>query len=430
MISDYIHLALTILGFLPKFAATLLLQRISALAHRRTYKALPEDQIKNVVVVGGSFGGYKAVQRLAATLPTGYRVVLVEKNSHLNYVFSFPRFSVLKGHEQDAFIPYSGLSKGAPEGIFRHVQDTVTEVTERFVELKSGEKLRYEYLVIATGTSSRLPSKVVSTDSRDAEHELRGMQDEIQQARRIAIVGGGAVGVELASDIKDFYPEKEVTLVHSRAQLLSSFGPRLQNHVAETLTDMGIILRLNARPKFSSQTSTLHFENGEEEAYELIIPCTGQQPNSGIISAMSPASISKETSHIQVKPTLQVADDMFPRIFAFGDVAATGGTKMARAAIFQSEVVLDNIHKMIKGSKDLSTYTPNVVFESAIKLTLGKTRVALYMHKENGREILVSANFGAEEGDAKKQWAFFGADVKELEERKAHDDSIAPYCNA
>ncbi|KAF2441074.1 FAD/NAD(P)-binding domain-containing protein [Karstenula rhodostoma CBS 690.94] len=344
MVSDYILLALHIFRVLPEFAATIIRQRISNFFHGRSYKALPDDHVKNVVVIGGSFGGYQAVKRLTETLPTGYRVVLVEKNSHLNYVFAFPRFSVVTGNEQDAFIPYSGLSKGALEGIFHHVQDTAMDVTERFVELKNGEKFEYEYLVIATGTSSRLPSKVASTESRDAQQELRGMQEKIQHAERIAIVGGGAVGVELASDIKDFYPDKDVTLVHSRAQLLNSFGSRLHNHIVKTLTDMGVTLQLNVRPKFSSQTNVLKFANGEEKEYDLVL-----------------------------------LDDRFPHIFAFGDVAATGGPKMGRAALFQAEIVIENIRKLIKRSKSLSTYKPNIALEGAIKLTLGKVSLRRVM---------------------------------------------------
>ncbi|KAL5412552.1 hypothetical protein PMIN04_009804 [Paraphaeosphaeria minitans] len=418
MISDHILLTLQVLPILPTLAATTLRQRISAFIHERTYQAPPDGHVKNVVVIGGSFGGYQAVKRLTKTLPTGYRVVLVEKNSHLNYVFAFPRFIVVKGHEQNAFIPYSGISKGALEGIFHHIQDTAMEVTERFVELKSGARLEYEYLVIATGSSSKLPSKVSSTESKYAQQELRGMQDKIRQAGRIAIVGGGAVGVQLVSDIKDFYPEKEVTLIHSRAQLLHSFGPRLRDLITETLTGMGVALRLNARPDLSSETNTLKFWNGDEEMYDLIIPCTGQQPNSNIISTVSPASISKETSHILVKPTLQVMDDRYPYIFAFGDVAATGGPRMGRAAMFQADIVVDNIQQLIAGSRNLCVYKPKFWFEGAIKLTLGKNRVALYIQQENGQEILVDSNLGHEDGDVKSQWAFFGADAEELETRK------------
>lgn len=50
------------------------------------------------------------------------------------------------------------------------------------------------------------------------------MQETIRQSQSVAVVGGGAVGVQLSSDIKDFYPDKDVTLIHSRERLLSHFG--------------------------------------------------------------------------------------------------------------------------------------------------------------------------------------------------------------
>jgi NADH dehydrogenase FAD-containing subunit len=93
---------------------------------------------KNVVVLGGSFAGIELVNRLVETLPTGYKAVWIEKNSHLNYSFNFPRFSVLPGHEQTAFIPYDGIARGAPTGIFSRVQDRVIGLTENQVLLASG----------------------------------------------------------------------------------------------------------------------------------------------------------------------------------------------------------------------------------------------------------------------------------------------------
>jgi apoptosis-inducing factor 2 len=80
------------------------------------------------------------------------------------------------------------------------------------------------------------------------------------------------------------------------------------------------------------------------------------------------------SSHIIVKPTLQIQDDEYPNVFAFGDVANTGGAKQARAAYMQSEIVLLNILTLIEGKDNLRLYKPNVLFEDGIKLTLGKAR--------------------------------------------------------
>lgn len=269
MISDLLRLTLHLLRILPFYAATLLGQRISALVHRYTYKALADHEVQNVVVVGGSFGGHATAKRLTETLPTGYRVVLVEKNSHFNWVFAFPRFSVARGYETYAFLPYGGLSKGAPEGIFRHVQGTATAITKHDVELESGARIPYRYLVIATGTSSALPSKVQATEKAGGQEELRGMQRAIEEAGKIAVVGGGAVGVELVSDIKDFYPEKKTVLFQSRDRLLPGFGKRLHDHVMGGLGELGVEVRLNERPK-SVDGHVLQYGNGEEEDFDMI----------------------------------------------------------------------------------------------------------------------------------------------------------------
>ncbi|KDN45311.1 hypothetical protein K437DRAFT_294604 [Tilletiaria anomala UBC 951] len=73
-----------------------------------------EPATKNVVVLGGSYGGMHAAAVLAARLPPSHRVILIERNSHFNHLYVFPRFSVLPGHEHKAFIPYTSIFKDAP----------------------------------------------------------------------------------------------------------------------------------------------------------------------------------------------------------------------------------------------------------------------------------------------------------------------------
>ena len=58
--------------------------------------------------------GAHAAQVLGQTLPPGYRVVLIERNSHMNNLYVLPRFAVLPGHEYKAFIPLNKLLPSAP----------------------------------------------------------------------------------------------------------------------------------------------------------------------------------------------------------------------------------------------------------------------------------------------------------------------------
>ena len=257
-------------------------QRLRALKHKWTYKETSSP--KNVIVLGGSFCGLFLAKRLTETLPTGYRVVLIEKNSHFNYSFNFPRFSVMPGYEHQAFVPYDGLARGAPAGIVKHVRGIATKITNNAIHLQSGEKIEYEYLAVATGSSQTPPAKVVASEKAEACSEMRAFQDRIKSAKKIAVIGGGAVGIEMASDIKSFYPEKHVTLIHSRSQLLPHFGPRLHEHVVEAFGKLGIEIIFQKRPQIMSATENssplLLFHDGRSEEFDLIVSYTEDITNS------------------------------------------------------------------------------------------------------------------------------------------------------
>jgi len=268
--------------FLFSYGLKRLAQRVGALLHALEYKPGPSP--KNVVIVGGSFAGLSLARRLCDSLPSGHRVILVEKNTHFHYPFVFPRYSVVKGHESKAFIPYDEIlysgRKGVLEGIFERRCSTVTEVTRNSVKLASGEVIDFEVLAIATGTSSPRPSKLLSQDKHGACEELRGLQEQIRTAESIAVVGGGAVGVELVTDIKGWYPEKDVTLVHSRNRLLHAFGPRLHDRTMEEMERLGITVRLGQRPQVqldgddkTGANATLVFPGGQVDRFGLVVSC-------------------------------------------------------------------------------------------------------------------------------------------------------------
>lgn len=54
---------------------------------------------------------------------------------------------------------------------------------------------------------------------------------------------------ELATDAKEFYPSKSVTLIHSRDQLLNRFHPELHSIIMKKLADTGIEVILGQRVK-------------------------------------------------------------------------------------------------------------------------------------------------------------------------------------
>jgi NADH dehydrogenase FAD-containing subunit len=253
------------------------MQQIQAVGHRWTWH--DTENAKNVVIIGGSYAGIHLARRLSETLPTGYKAVLIERNSHFNHLYVFPRFGVVSGHEHTAFVPYDGIPSFGPRGILSHVRDSVSSLTPTQVRLASGKSIDYEYLACATGTWQPAPSKASSTEKAEACAELQASQKRIQHANRIAVVGGGPVGIQIATDIASYFPEKKVTLVHSRAQLLPNFGPRLHEHVYKTMKQLNIDVVLGERPQLNgngadARPGTLSFRDGRTAKYDLVVSFT------------------------------------------------------------------------------------------------------------------------------------------------------------
>lgn len=105
------------------------------------------------------------------------------------------------------------------------------------------------------------------------------MKEAIKAARTIA-VGGGAVGVETATGIKSYCPQKLVVVVHSRCQLLPHFGLRLHEYVLGKLEKMEIELQCGERPRLPFKTGVsnslitdapLHFSKEGERHFVLIV---------------------------------------------------------------------------------------------------------------------------------------------------------------
>ena len=212
----------------------------------------PGTKPRNIIVIGASFAGYQVTRLLSTSLPSdgSFRIVVIEPNSHFNFTWVLPRFCVVNGHEHKAFIPYGPYLASAPEGCVCWIKDRVTSIGRTSVKLRdSGEEVPYEFLVVATGSGDGvvLPSRVGSDEKETGIELLRGVQSRIRDAKKVVVVGGGAAGVELATDAKGAYPDKHVVLVHSRNAVMHRFGPEFRKAAFDGLTDLGVEVILGER---------------------------------------------------------------------------------------------------------------------------------------------------------------------------------------
>jgi NADH dehydrogenase FAD-containing subunit len=384
---------------------------------------------KNVVVVGGSYVGLNLAESLAKQSGDKFRVLLIEKNSHFQHLFAFPRYALTtKVDTHKAFIPYQKSRLGLEGAI---VQAKALELSkdaitlDREVDLDGAKTIQVPYAVLAitTGTKLSPPSTLPGSEKLDGTEYLRKHAAQVEASKKIAIIGGGAVGVQMATDIKQLFPEKEVTLVHSRDRLMSKFHSSLHAIVHQRFEELGVKTVLgkgrvklpeNGYPTDGSEFS-VELQDGTKLPADFAIISTGQTPQSDILTTLAPGCIT-DSKFISVKPTLQIADERFPHIFALGDIADTKAHKAARPALRQAEVVTSNIQRLLSGSNEaLEEY--EVTDPAAIHLTLGIEKSVIFRNpRGDGGEgseepVVMHKDDGKFDMGIDGVWARRGADI-------------------
>lgn len=385
---------------------------------------------KNVVVVGGSYVGLNLAESLAKTSEGHFRVLLVEKNSHFQHLFAFPRYALTtKVDTHKAFIPYQ-KSRLGQEGLVIQAKaldlskDSITLDREIDFDGKKTNKVSYAALAITTGTKLSPPSTLPGSEKLDGTAYLRKHSAQVEASKKIVIIGGGAVGVQMATDIKQLFPEKSVTLIHSRENLMSKFHPGLHSIVQQRFDELGVQTVLGkGRVKLpeagyptDGQEFTVELQDGTKVPADFAIISTGQTPQSEILKTLAPDCIDAH-SFIKVKDTLQIQDDRFPNIFALGDIAATRAHKAARPALKQAEVVTRNIQHLLSNSAEEGLEKYEVTDPTAIHLTLGIEKSVIFRNprgdgSEGGEEpVAMHKDDGKFDMGIDGVWARRGADI-------------------
>lgn len=293
--------------------------------------------------MGGSYGGSRAAQVLAEGLPQGWRVVLVDRNSHMNHVYNFSRCAVLAGHEHKAFIPYikfrcSSLSDIHSCSTHVRIQATINSIDDRRIILSPnlGElqqsSLGFDYAIYALG--SHLPSPIdlwghekgrmksslelptYGGTKSEGISSLRERQERVEAATSVLVVGGGALGIQFATDIAAVYPQKRVTLLHSRHRLLPKFDNAIHEEALQGLQELNVQVILGERLDFesiqhtskkgSSEPRVVRTLSGKTITADLLLLCTGQVPNTGLLRDMDPRTVATDTGLACVLRTMQL----------------------------------------------------------------------------------------------------------------------------
>src|SRR5712671_4534810 len=190
----------------------------------------------SVVVVGGGYGGIRAAKALDDVAD----VTLVDPTEAFVHNVAAWRALVDPEWLDRIFFPYEHLLAHG-----RFVLDRAVAVDGRRVTLASGDVLEPDYLVLATGSSYPFPAKVEEVDIASARSRVRAAHEALLAADRALIVGAGPAGLELAGEIKAFFPEKDVTIADISDEILvGPYDQALRDELRRQLDALGVELRL------------------------------------------------------------------------------------------------------------------------------------------------------------------------------------------
>ena len=153
----------------------------------------------------------------------------------------------------------------------------------------------YDQLLIATGSSNRhlvingqtiLPQENIIY-LRDFE-ESHSLKEKMNKAKNITIIGGGFIGLEIASSAVQ--KGKNITVLERAEQLMGRVIPlKIANLIQEKHESMGTKINLNVEIKNIEQKNdafTIHYNN-ETLLSDLIIIGVGSTPNTEIFQNTS-----------------------------------------------------------------------------------------------------------------------------------------------
>ncbi|XP_066410793.1 ferroptosis suppressor protein 1 [Molothrus aeneus] len=315
------------------------------------------DESVRVVVVGGGFGG-----TAAASLLKSWAVpfVLVDVRDAFHHNVAALRAAVESGFAKKTFISYSVTFGDS----FRQGKVVAVDPGRQQVVLSDGEELHYSHLILATGSDGPFPGKFNQViDMESAIQTYEDMVKEVEKSQRILVVGGGAAGVEMAAEIKTEYPDKEVTLIHSKTALADvELLPSVRQEVKEILLRKGVQLLLsekvsdieNLRPNQFQKDMVVRTERGTEVVVDMVVLCTGIKINS---SAYAAAFGDKMASNGALKVNKHLQVEGYENIYAIGDCADLKEPKMAYHAGLHANIVVTNIINSLT-QKPLKTYEP------------------------------------------------------------------------
>ena len=308
------------------------------------------EGLPRVVIVGAGFGGLNCAAKLARS---PVQVTLVDRHNYHLFQPLLYQVATAALAPGDIATPVRGLFRDHfnTRVLLGNVVGVDAACRELILE---GQRLPYDYLVLATGASHSYfgrdewaldaPGLKRVEDATEVRRRLltaferaEATEDPIERASLLTflIVGGGPTGVELAGSIAElarFGMEKEfrrfdpasarVLLVQAAPRLLPTFPEKLSEVTRRSLEKLGVEVLLNSRVEHIDAAGVT--VSGKRIASRTVLWAAG------VVASPAAKWLNAEADNagrIKVGPDLTVLG--LANVFAVGDTALANAWKGA-----------------------------------------------------------------------------------------------------
>jgi NADH:ubiquinone reductase (H+-translocating) len=338
---------------------------------------------KNIVIVGGGFGGSTVARELRARLPESHMLILISEESYLTFNPLLPEVVGASIFPEQVVAPLRQMLNlsGASRFIMGHVVAIDRAVKTVTCSSLAGETVvPYSELILAFGNRPRLdfipgmvdhalPLKTIGDAMEIRNVVLRRLaQIELEhdpQRRRLlghfVVIGGGFSGVEVAGELADYlksvrryYPrvnmdEVRLTVVQDTERLLPELPIPLGRTALRSLERRGVAVLLGKRAA-EVRADGIRCADGEMLAAATVICTIGTRPN----DLVERLGLAVERGRILTQPDLSV--EGAEGIWAVGDCALVvnqldgkAAPPTAQFAVREARLLARNLLRRVAG---------------------------------------------------------------------------------
>lgn len=310
--------------------------------------------MKTVVIIGGGFAGALAAKKLESN----FNVSLFDTKDYFEFTPSVLRTLVEPQHAKKIQVCYKDFLKKAS-----FYKEKVTSLSIH--EAKTHKrKASFDYAIVCSGSTYASPIKESGLVIASRAKELIQIAENLRKAKKILIIGGGLVGVELAAEICTHFSDKNVMIAHSGKELIDRNPVKARKYAQAFLEKRGVAISWDTFIK-EKKGKTFIAENGASLAPDLAFLCTGFAPSNSFLKKIF-SSCLDQRGFLMVNEFLQVENN--PSIFAAGDIVAIREEKTAQTAEKHAKLIVENIMRLERG-KPLIAYHPK---QLPMVISLGK----------------------------------------------------------